>query len=81
MTSKRIPVKRELKWIYKALLKPDRIRVQVSELVGFYKEYDEFRSKVLNSNVAPATLKMSLPPVKKPQYVTWIEKFLCEEEE
>lgn len=81
MTSKRVPVKREIKWLYRALLKPERVRVEVTELVGFYKEYEEFRRKVIDSNVAPATLKTSLPPLKKPQYVSWVEKFLYEDEE
>lgn len=81
MTNKRIPVKREIKWLYRALLKPECVRVQVAELVGFYNEYEDFRHKVLSSNVAPTMLKNTLPVIKKPQYVQWVEKFLHGDEE
>lgn len=79
MTSERFPVRSEIRWLYKALLRPNRVRVQIDELVGFYKEYEDFRRRVLKSKVAPTALKGSLPNLKKPKYVMWAEKFLCED--
>lgn len=79
MTDKRKPIKREVRCLYKALLKEDGEQVSVTELVGHYLEYNAFRQKILNSRVASARLKANLPPLKTPKYVSWVQKYLVEE--
>jgi len=76
-----MPMRRELRWIYKALLKPDGKVVEIRELIGFYDRYNAFRKEIQESNVAPGTLKNSLPPVKMPRYLEWLSQYIVYKKE
>ncbi len=76
MTSKRKPIGREVKWLYKKLLKPDGSVLNLKKIIGFYDEYNDLRGRILNSREAPGTLKHSLPPLKMPLYLKWAKKYL-----
>ena len=76
MRNKIMAVKREVRNSYLALLKSESKIVQVKDLIRFYDEYDEFRNKLLSNPAAPSSLKVQLPPIRVPQYVEWMKRYL-----
>jgi hypothetical protein len=72
-------MRRELRWIYKALLKPEGEVVNIRELISLYDRYNEFRKEIQESKVAPGTLKNSLPPLKMPNYLEWLSQYIIRE--
>lgn len=76
MTSKRKPMRREVRCLYRKLLKEDGKILDLKKIIGFYDEYNDLRGRILNSREAPGTLKNSLPPLKMPQYLKWIRQYL-----
>lgn len=73
-------MRREIRWVYKALLKPDGKVVNVQELISLYDRYNEFRKEIQESDVAPGTLKASLPPLKMPNYLEWLSQYIVRED-
>ena len=71
-------MRREVRCIYCAIFK-NREQLDLREMVGFYDDYNEFRKKILANNAAPSTIKTQIIPIKVPQYVEWVKKFLIKE--
>lgn len=69
-------VKREVRNSYLALLKSEGKMIQIRDLIRFYDEYDDFRGRLINNPAAPSSLKVQLPPIRVPQYVEWIKRYL-----
>lgn len=69
-------VKREIRNSYLALLKSEGKTIKIKDLIRFYDEYDDFRNKLLSNPAAPSSLKVQLPPIRVPQYVDWIKRYL-----
>lgn len=69
-------MQRELRWLYRALLKSDGQLVDIREIIGMYSRYNAFRKEIQESNIAPGTLKNSLPPVKMPKYLDWVSQYV-----
>jgi len=69
-------VRRELKWLYRALLKNEGKTINLNELVGWYDEYTNFRLRALKSDNAPSSLKVALPPINIPKYIQWIKQYM-----
>ena len=76
MTNKRKPIRREVRCLYLALLKKDGVVLNLSDMVGYYEEYIDLRGRIINSQEAPSTLKVGLPPLKMPKYLKWVKKYL-----
>jgi hypothetical protein len=76
MTSKRKPIGREVRYLYKKLLKEDGRMLNLKRVIGFYDEYNDLRGRVLGSREAPYTLKIDLRPLKMPLYLKWAKKYL-----
>ncbi len=76
MTSKRKPIKREVRYLYLALLKNDGAILNLKKMINFYEEYNDLRGRVLSSREAPSTLKVSMPPLKMPKYLKWVKQYL-----
>lgn len=75
MTSKRKPIRREVRYLYLALLKPGAV-LDLAKIIGFYDEYNGLRDRVMNSQEAPAALKRDLVPLSMPKYLDWVREYL-----
>jgi len=73
--AKRKPIKREVRCLYKALLKEGKL-LDLRKMIGLYEDYNKLRKKVLASDEAPQTLKVGMPPLKMPKYLKWAKKYL-----
>jgi hypothetical protein len=69
-------IKREVRNTYSALLKDGCNVSKVTDLISFYDDYIAFRQKVMQNPMAPTSFKMQLGPIKVPQYVEWLKKYL-----
>lgn len=81
MTSKRKPVKREVKYLYKKLLKPDGRILNLKNVIGFYDEFNDFVKRVHTSEESPDALKSkfgwsSMSRLEMPLYLKWAKKYL-----
>ena len=76
MAKKRKPIKREIRCIYLALLKGNRSVLNLKNMIRFYEEYDGLRIRVMGSDDAPSTLKVSMPPLNMPRYLKWAKQYL-----
>jgi hypothetical protein len=77
MTSKnRKPMGRDIRYLYLALLKKSPKRKSLKKMIGFYEEYINLRERAMNSPSAPSALKFNLPPIKMPEYLKWVKKYL-----
>lgn len=43
-------------------------------MIGFYEEYNDLRSRVMNSAESPTMLKSLFLPLKMPKYLKWAKK-------
>jgi hypothetical protein len=73
-------MKREIRFLYKLLLKPDGKVLDVRKVIEMYHKYDEFRNEVLNSEEAPETMKGFFPKVEMPKYLEWVQQYVIKEE-
>ena len=77
MTSKRKPIRREVRCLYKALLREKGVTFNLKEMIGFFDEYQNLRDRVLRSREAPPSLKAGLIyDYKMPNYLKWVKKYL-----
>jgi len=74
--TKRKPMRREVRCLYRALLKEDGVMLDLHKMIGFYEEYNDLRDRVMSSQEAPGTLKNNLPPLKMPKYLQWAKQYL-----
>ena len=78
MISKRKPIRREVRCLYKVLLKEKGIIFNLKEMIGFFDEYQNLRDRVLRSDEAPPSLKAGLMyEYKMPKYLKWAKKYLA----
>lgn len=68
--------RRELRWVYKALLKPNRQVANISNILGYYDRYDTLRNDLESDIEAPSSLKAALVPINKPKYLQWISEYV-----
>lgn len=68
--------RREIRWIYKALLKPQRKVVNINNILGYYDRYETLRNDLEHDVEAPSSLKAALVQVKKPKYLQWISEYV-----
>lgn len=74
--AKRKPLKREVRYLYLALLKEQGRTMDLRKIIGFYEEYEDLRNRALASDEAPKALKNNLPPLKMPKYLQWVKQYL-----
>ena len=74
-------MRREVRCLYKALLKEDGVMLNLKKMIGFFEEYRDLRTRVLCSNEAPPSLKAGLVyELKMPKYLKWVKKYLIKGE-
>lgn len=74
-------MKREVRCLYKLLLKPDGKVLDVRKVLEIYEEYSDFRDKVLGADEAPVVMKGYFPEMGMPKYLEWVKQYLIEEED
>jgi len=69
-------MRREVKYLYRRLLKKNGRVLDLKNIIGFYDEYNDLRGRALNNQEAPRELKYYLPAIKMPKYLQWAKQFL-----
>ena len=72
---KRKPIKREVLYLYRALLKEGKM-LDLHKMIGYYEDYIGLRKEIMKADEAPQTLKVGLPPLKMPKYLIWAKQYL-----
>lgn len=79
---KKKPWKREVRWLYLALLKNNRI-VDINKTIGYYNQYDNLIAARTDPDF-PDVIKNSLvygkSGSKMPGYLKWAKKYLVKED-
>jgi len=68
-------MKREVRNLYKALLRDRHMLAHIDDFVDAYDEYNAYKDSVASSVVKRRVIKVYLPAIKKPQYIEWAEKY------
>lgn len=69
-------MKREVRCLYRALLKPDQL-LSLRKILQMYREWDAFRDLIDSTDEAPAAMKrIFMPQLDAPQYINWAKKYL-----
>ena len=68
-------MKREVRNLYKALLKDRGITASVNEFIEAYDEYNTYKESVMSNSIKRRVIRVYLPAIKKPQYIEWAEKY------
>lgn len=68
-------MRREVRNLYKALLKEKYVTAVIEEFVYAFEEYNAYRESVASSAIKRRVIKVYLPAIKKPQYIEWAEKY------
>lgn len=74
-------MRRELRWIYKALLKPCGRVISIKRVLGLYEQYESLRKEIGEDKDAPGSLKSALHPIEMPKYLKWISQYIIYGEE
>jgi hypothetical protein len=74
-------MKREVRCLYRLLLKPGGKVLDVRNVLEIYEEYNMFRDKVLNADEAPAIMKGYFPKMDMPKYLEWVKQYLIKGED
>lgn len=74
-------MRRELRWIYKLLLKPNGRVASLKKILGRYEQYETFRQELAEDEDTPGSLKASLHPVEMPKYLKWASQYVIYGEE
>lgn len=70
-------MQREVRCLYRLLLKPNGKVLDLYKVFEVYEEWDKFREFVRNTEETPGIIRsLSLPHVEMPQYLKWIRKYL-----
>lgn len=69
-------IKREVKWLYRALLRNGGRVVSLSKTIGYYDKHAEYRDELQKDPDTPSTLKAKMQPVIAPQYLRWAKQYL-----
>jgi len=69
-------MRRELRWLYRLLLKSNGRVVSIRRVLGSYEEYEALRKRLGEDEDTPGSLKSSLRPVNKPGYLEWVSQYV-----
>ena len=69
-------MKRQVRWIYKAILKTGGVVESIDKQIAYYDSYGALRKQILEDEAAPSKLKVALPPINPPKYMKWIKEYL-----
>lgn len=70
-------MKREVRCMYKALLKENQIILGLEKILQMYDEWDAFRNMIESTDEAPASMKrIFIPQLDTPKYLKWAKRYL-----
>ena len=73
-------MKRDVRWAYRAILKPGKI-INVNNLLECYEEYEAIRHKFQTGTDIPGVFRDMLFYVKIPKYLQWLRGYIAKPNE